>query len=256
MQRVRLRRRCWGCISRERHRNGAFREGQARRADRWSREEEDQLRVMAGRFTAAQIGERIGRSAGAVHVRASFLGVYLQTDDWTLRRLRILFGSWEPTIERAWIRTGLLKATKLPPGEHCLRGEWRIREADVERFILDCPWAYDAASMFPQSHRMAQLAARVQQREVWIVGAEAIGERLGLSAAAVHRWCVAGVIPHYRRAIGQGARGGHFVVRERDLEAAREEIARRHQASRAQRVQRLAAFSAARKGRRREEVAA
>lgn len=256
MTRVRIRRRCWGCIARERHRNGAFREAIAHRADRWSREEEEQLRLMASRYTAAQIGERIGRSADAVHVRAHLLGVYIQTEDWTLSRLRKLFGTWEPTIERAWIRTGLLKASKLPPGHHCLRGEWRIREADLERFILDYPWAYDAAVMVPQSHRLAHLARRVQQREAWLVGAEEIGNRLGISAKAVFRWTHAGLIPHYRRAIGQGARSGHLVMRECDLDAAGEAIADRHAAWREERRQRLLTHTAARKRRAQERQSA
>jgi DNA-binding CsgD family transcriptional regulator len=255
MTRVRLRRRCGGCTARERHRAGMFREANARRADRWTREEQELLRLMAGRYTAAQIGERLGRSADAVHVRAHLLGVYLQTEDWTLHRLSRLFGAWEPTIERAWIRSGMLQARKLGPGEHCRRGEWRIREADVERFILDYPWAYDAAVMVPQSHRLAQLARRVQQREGWLVGAEAIGNRLGISAKAVFRWTAAGLIPHYRRAIGQGARSGHLVMREGDLDVAREAIARRHAAWREERRQRWLGHTAARKAQAQERVA-
>lgn len=233
LRNVRVATRCQSCIRRDQHVSGALAKAYAHRGDRWMSEELDQLRAMAGTYSAKQIGAKIGRSVHAVHVRAHMMGVYLQTDDWTLRRLRMLFGTWEVTIERAWIRGGLLKARKLPAGDHCLRGEWRIREADIEEFIVSCPWAYDAARMVPQSHRLALLAQRVQQRETWIVGAEAIAQRFGLSTAAVQRWCTQGVIPHKRRAVGQGARNGHLVVRERDVERAAEEIRRRRTEARA-----------------------
>lgn len=250
MHHVKTRTRCNACIVRENWRNGAFANIGSRRGDRWTPEEEDLLRAMAGSTTAAQIAEKLGcRTRNAVHMRAHELGVYLQTDDWTLRRVRQLFGTWEPTVTRAWINTGLLKARRLPPGGHCLRGEWRIREADLEAFILDCPWAYDASVMAPQSHRLAQLARRVQRRDPWVTIDQAV-EYIGVSRTAIVRWCHLSVIAFRRRAVGQGGRQGHMVIREADLPEARETILRRQVAARQQIRDNIAAFNARRRAAR------
>jgi hypothetical protein len=225
MAHVRQRTRCQSCITAEGWRLGKFSNAGRIRADRWTPEEDDLLRAMAGSLTAAQIASKLGcRTRLAVYMRAHYLGVYIQTEDWSLRRLRQLFGTWEPTIEHAWIGAGLLKARKLEPGDHCRQGEWRIREADVEAFILDCPWAYDATLMVPQSHRLAQFAARVQRRDPWVTIDEAM-VYLGMSRSAVTRWCHNGVIAFKRCNVGhRGGVHGTMVIRAADLPAAKEAI--------------------------------
>lgn len=226
---------CRACHTRRNWRAGCFAAIGSKRGDRWTPEEEGELRAMAGRFTAAEIAHRLGcRTSAAVHVRAHALGVYIQTEDWTQHRICQLFGAWEGTAARAWFASGLIVGYRLPPGAGCRQGEWRVREADLEAFILDCPWAYDATRMVPQTHRLAQLARRVQRRDPW-VGIDEVRAYVGGSRGAMVRWCHNGVIPFKRRHVSgkRGGRSGHIVVRAADLPAARETILQRQREARA-----------------------
>ncbi len=241
MRRVPARTRCQSCVTRENWRRGCFANIGTRRGDRWMSEEDQLIGHMAGRFTTAQITAefaRIGwnRTVMAIQQRASKIGVYLIIDAWSQRRVRMLFGAHQATTRHAWFDAGILPAIRLPVGTGCRQGEWRVAEADIERFIRECPWEYDAARMQPASHPLVRLAHDIQRRDPWVESSEAISY-LGISLATFSRWVAAGVIPAKRRRItaSGGAFGlGRLVVRAADLPAAREAILERRRAARAQ----------------------
>lgn len=208
-------RRCWQI---ERWQRGVF--ANARTGMEWTPAEDAALLASAGRIAPSEIGKQIGRSIPAVHKRAQILGVYLTTLDWTARRVSMLFGAGERTVAYRWISTGMLKASKTAARQSKRNGEYRIKEQDLERFILDCPWAYDPAVMKPETHRLAQLAKRVYRRDPWLTTTEVAG-RLGVSSSSVWAWYVKGVIPAKERWVG---RAGRYVVSESSLPAVVEAV--------------------------------
>src|SRR3954468_4452340 len=212
MKRVFRRRTCTSCTTRARHASGGFR--YAPRGDRWTPVELDELRSMAGKYTVKEIANRIGRTIDAVYTRAHMIGVYLDTQDWSLARLSVLFGTDERTIKRTWIKTGILPCRKVDVRTKS-GGEWRFRDADIELFILTRPWEYDAEIMCPRTHRLVQLARRVQRRDPWLRMHD-VAQRFSLSTPSIRRFCLSGLIPFQRRTVGMGGIGGKIVIREAD----------------------------------------
>lgn len=238
MRHVRTRTRCRSCIVRENWRLGKFANIARERWDRWTLEEDERLRQMAGHFYAYEIADALTRefhttrTQHAVSIRAHVLEVYLWIDAWTQNRLCHLFNANWATVRKRWLDSGLLPSSRLTRGRGCRQGEWRVKDADLEAFIRTCPWAYDASKMQPESHRLVRLARDLQRRDPWVEGAEAMAY-LGISQTAFTRWCHVGVIPCKRRSVGiQGGRGGSFVVRAADLPEALRTIRERQLAAR------------------------
>lgn len=202
-------------------------------------DEDDLIRLMAGciggaaEIVAAFKREGWTRSRAAIRARAyHVLGLYLSPSAWSARRVCKLFGISNDAVIAAWIQQGLLVAQHQPPGTGCTHGRWVIQQRDLEAFIRECPWAYDASFMTLPNHPLARLARTVQGRDPW-VRAEVAAERLGMSVGAVRRWCRVGLIPAKRRSAGiQGGRGGALVIRASDLPWLKAEIEARHLAAR------------------------
>ncbi len=199
---------------------------------------------MADRCSAREIATELGRSIDAVYTRAHILNVYLEKSDWSLDRLSTLFAVDERTIKKAWINTGILPFRRVDGGARF--PEWRFREEEIERFIHERPWAYDAGIMIPRTHRLVQMAQRIHRRDPWIPFEDA-AQRMEMSRSALWRYCRAGLVPFQRRAGGQGGVGGKIVIRESDIPAAMERCRQHYEDYREGKRRQMLVFVAARK---------
>jgi hypothetical protein len=141
---------------------------------------------------------------------------------------------------------GMLPTIYVPygvAGAHCSRGEFRVRESEVERFIREYPWAYDPSAMFPRMHRLARIARSVHQRNPWWTLTES-AQVLEINRRVLYRWVKRGLVAHKRRflAAGGGQGGGVMVFQASDLRGLSEEIQRCQREAAAGRTQTLLAF--------------
>jgi hypothetical protein len=134
----------------------------------------------------------------------------------SLHDLERLFGVDHRAISRTWIDAGLLVGTRRTGrGPH---DGWLFTADEVERFIRDCAYAYDAHRM-QRGHpltRLAEVEAAVQR---WRT-AEQLARYAGVSTSAVRRAVRAGLIAHRRRD-GAG-KHGEVRIRADDFQSARE----------------------------------
>jgi hypothetical protein len=232
--------RCRSCHARRAWAEGRHATDAQKRWNRWRPEEEDFLRThanhpdgargIAADYARAFPGHK--RSIRAIYKRAGQLGIYVYSDEWTLKQLTALFGGHAHSISRHWLQTGLLPGRKLPPGRGTQYGEWRVAETDLETFIRSCLWAFDASLMRPATHRLARLAMDLQRRDPWWPG-DIAAPALGLAQSTWCRWCQEGVIPAKRRHVGiVGGVHAAWVMRAADVPAAIEAIQQRRREAR------------------------
>ena len=182
----------------------------------WTREQEDALRKMLGAYSPAEIAERLTarfgppRTKAAVLTRARLLGLSTTQDALSQFRVYRIFGVRQHMLY-AWVRAGLLVPAKQD------KHRWWYRPADVERFIREHGWAYDAQSMEPGPYRSLAL---IQER--WLTIQEA-ALALRISPNMVSQWMLKGVIP-FQRIVRTRVR-----IRARDIPAIRDAI---HEAQR------------------------
>jgi hypothetical protein len=208
--------------------------GQMRRAantrkykDAWDVEQDLRLRqlgTVVDRHKVAEVLTRefgIARTAQAVSVRASRLGISLWPPGWSAWETGALFGITPATVEKRWIEPGLL------PAEPCLRragnrfSRWRIPEAAIEAFIRETPWAYELRLMRP-GHRLTRLAELVNRADPW-VDRRVLADYLGVKPNATYRYVRMGFVPNPQFCVGKGGAGA-LRVRAADLPAIREAV--------------------------------
>lgn len=190
----------------------------------WTMEEENLLRELAGSMELGEIArilsERFGvpRTPNAVDVRCQRLGISRWVPGMSLRDLERLFACDHQSIVRHWVETGLLRARRWSGrGPH---PGWWFEPADVERFIRDCPWAYDWRRMKP-GHRLTRLAEVVNRADPWF-SYDDLRRYVGISKRNLDKWRRRGLVPHKRRP-GAGSYG-QILVRGRDFRAIKHAI--------------------------------
>ncbi len=194
----------------------------------WSELEIGRLRELAGtrrpEDIAGMLNAEFGmaRTVQAVQQRAVRIGISLYQEGISITELRRIFATSVNLIKRRWMDTGYLVARRTTP-QPVRGGKWLSDPAEVERFLRDYPWTYDAQHMLP-GHPFTQLAQVIQGRDRWVTLEEA-AEFLGASPSRLTVWAQRGLVPHQRR-WHNGCRDGMLVVRAADLEGAREAIAR------------------------------
>lgn len=200
------------------------------RSDQWSCDEEAWLVEHVGTMPLEELVERHAaewgcrRTLAAFTVRIKVLGLSRYVQGWPMLAVEALFGVDHRAIARWWIRPGLLQATRW-------RGRgpndgWWFEPAQIERFIRQYPWAYEAARMRPErlssalqteGRRLARLAALIQRGDPWRTRAEFCAFMGWDSYTPFKLWLGRGLIPHQRR---YGAGGlGEIRIRRRDLPA-------------------------------------
>lgn len=221
---------CRSCVIRARWRSGAMDNVRPwqRRRDRWSAEEIERLRGLAGTLGREEIAAQLSREFGtertgrAVRTLAHTLGISLALRNaWTARDVAALFGVEPPTVTDRWIAQGLLSATQARRGGH-----WRIRERDLEHFVRRCGWEYDWQRMQPG--RLRQLAEVVNRSDPWLPLGDA-AHALGYSRVSLIRFRRAGLVEGRVRR-GQGHGGLGYVIRRADLPRVAERLAARYRA--------------------------
>lgn len=164
----------------------------------WTPREDDRLRALAGTMPVREVAERLDADLGAartpaeVRGRAGELSVSLAPRGLRLREVAALFGVADETIVAHWIAAGLLSAANWEE-EDAPPFRW-VRDADLEAFVRQHPWAYKPRSMRP-GHRLTQLAEVCHRRATWVPLAEAAGW-LRAPEAAVAAQVAAGALPH------------------------------------------------------------
>lgn len=190
-----------------------------RRWDTWSPAEERWLADLAAQgWGSAQLARQLARefgvprTPGAVHRRASTLGLSLASRALTLADLERLFGVDGGTILRRWIADGYLRAQ--PRHGRGRAPHWRFLETDVEAFVRAHPWLYDWRRMQP-GQCLRSIAEVVHRSDPWLTLAE-VAARTKLSIKQLRVKVVREEIPHERRWHGKAPHGS-IVVRAADL---------------------------------------
>lgn len=153
------------------------------------------------RKPAAAIARQLGRTASAVHLKASKLGVPRRDPGLlSLNELTILLGVDYHVLRR-------LVGTEFPGrkgGSARINGEFEIREDDVIAWLRAKPWMVDRDNVEP--------SWRVYVAERYVTVAEAF-RRGAAHASALGQAAYAGLLP------GQRKRGLFWVVPESTLPA-------------------------------------
>lgn len=107
----------------------------------WTEDEVSFLHQHLGARTAAWIAKRLSRSEAAVAMKIKRLGLCRRVDDGTYSARQVAAGfGIDGHVVDAWIRSGLLKATRDMQQE---RATWRVHPEDVAVFIRSNPMAFD-----------------------------------------------------------------------------------------------------------------
>lgn len=117
----------------------------------WSADEDAYLRDTAGYKTAAEIAQHLGRTANAVHTRASLLGICWMRPmagrnhtGFTANEVARLLGIPCMKTVTDWIEKGYLEATRRAPRmESGPRLAYRVYPESLRVFLRDYPWLYD-----------------------------------------------------------------------------------------------------------------
>src|SRR5581483_7924865 len=103
----------------------------------WTRQEEQKLWELAGYEPAAKIGERLGRSEGAVRFRLKMLGLSVKVKDgWSLRGLQELLHVG-PSRLRRFVADGSLRARDPRISASSLAGLWERRITAITSSPVD-----------------------------------------------------------------------------------------------------------------------
>lgn len=178
--------------------------------DQWMPDQDDALRRLAGTApideVAAELTRRFGipRTVPAVRIRCKRLGISAWAHGYPMCELGALFGLGHRAVVRWWVAPGLLPARRWS-GRGPNAGWW-FEPVDVERFVREHPWAYDAARMRP-GHRLTRLAEVIAKRERWLTLEEA-APILRVCKETVRRWCRRGLLPGARLGPAPGASRG------------------------------------------------
>lgn len=135
-----------GAVSRRWH---LLRRGLAKYA--WSAEEDAYLRDTAGYKTAEDIARSLGRTANAVHTRASLLGIRWMRPmpgrnhtGFTAQGVATLLGIPCSKSVTDWIAKGYLDgARRSPRMDSGPRLAYRVYPESLRVFLRDYPWLYD-----------------------------------------------------------------------------------------------------------------
>lgn len=117
----------------------------------WSADEDAFLRDTAGYKTAAAIAAELGRTANAVHTRASLLGIRWMRPvrgrnhtGFTASEVARLLGIPCAKAVTDWIRKGYLEASRRAPRmDSGPRLAYRVYPESLRVFLRDYPWLYD-----------------------------------------------------------------------------------------------------------------
>lgn len=99
--------------------------GMARHNRRWTQDEDQVLRELAGTMRTEHLARKLGRTVGAVWSRCSYLKISLYAEDgrYTASELARALGLPRNTVI-SWCRSGIVKARKV--GRRTRSGMWRI----------------------------------------------------------------------------------------------------------------------------------
>jgi hypothetical protein len=229
---------CPSCRTKVLWQRGVYRKDLDHRWWDWTEAEKRRLRQLAGTTTPEAIARTltaefvVPRTVDAVKRRAELLGISLYQEGIPLRDLGGVFGTSQAQIKRRWIGEGLLCVRCTAPGR---RGnKWLFDQAEVERFIREHPWAYDAEHM-RDGHPLTRLARVVQRAEPWVT-LDVAARYIGLSPGYLTIWARRGLLP-YRRRWHHANRDGRMMVRAADLPAIRETIVQAVAERRRRRIQ-------------------
>ena len=143
----------------------------------WTDHEERKLWELAGYETAARIGERLGRSEGAVRCRLKMLGLSVRVKDgWSFRGLQQLLHAGPSKLRR-----------------FVVQGSLRIRDPRVSASSLIALWETRAASVQPSPEEVTTEAVRKRLRKgptAYSWGSAA--KLFGVSIEQVRAWIVKG----------------------------------------------------------------
>lgn len=116
----------------------------------WTAEEDATLRDTAGYRTCAQIAATLGRTANAVHTRASLLGIHWQRPHagrnhtgFTANEVARLLGIPCAKQVTGWIEKGYLAGSRRAPRmDSGPRLAYRVYPDALRDFLRDYPWLY------------------------------------------------------------------------------------------------------------------
>ncbi len=182
-----------------------------RHARCWTLEQDDALKVLAGRHDcrtiASMLGERFGvpRTESSVVHRLKKLGVSrMALRPYSAGEVGRLFGITRETVRKRFVETGLLACTVRRGGPHGMR---MFTRAAVERLVAEHPEAYDREAI--RDPGLRAIALGVARRRPLLTARE-VQARTGATQRQLSAWCIAGLVPSARkvRAIVMGAGGG------------------------------------------------
>lgn len=198
-------------------RRGVLSPAQRAYGRRWTRREDDVLRVHYGLHTDAWLARKLNRSVLAVRNRAHLLGQAKKDNVVTAYDVGRLFGVDSKAIPQ-WVARGWLRATRAPitigrhHTVHC------VSMASVVEHVTERAWAYWPEKM-QRGHWLTDLAHQVAAREQWLTSEQAAA-RLHVCREYIHKLAREAGLPHQRRPrYGKGGtRHGTIVIRAADLD--------------------------------------
>lgn len=140
----------------------------------WTDHEERKLWELAGYEPAARIGERLGRSEGAVRCRLKMLGLSVRVKDgWSFRALQQLLHVGPSKLRR-----------------FVVQGSLRVRDPRVSASSLIALWETRAASVQPSDEVTAEAARRRLRNGPTAYSWGSAAKLLGVSIEQVRAWVV------------------------------------------------------------------
>jgi len=183
------------------------------RLDAWLPPHDALLRDLAGRYTPAEIAERltasydsVPRTETAVVIRMKRLGISRGVVDLSAWQMGRLFGVDAKTITHSWIARGWLSGDRIHdvPG-----GGWIFRPHHIETFLRDYRHVYDWRRMQPG--RWRDQAERLDRADRYLTIPEA-ALLSGVKAGTISDYCRRGWIPCKRRMVQYGAQRGRYLL--------------------------------------------